>query len=165
MKATPAHDVLNELIRIATEGELFYREAALRVAEPSLADAFAGLAQCRARLIEDFSGWATRNAAQPAYDGTLLGAMRRLYAEGRAVLVANPEDLFVDPLEEMEDLLLEYYETALETTTDPEVRVVLQRHLPAVRAAHRELQQFTLQPQGAAASPGSKPAHYLNGAT
>lgn len=132
----PDNEALNDLIRIATDGEDFYRDAALQVSDADIAAVFATMAEARARLIKDLSNWVATHGGEPPRDGTLLGAMRRLYAEGRAQLAADPDRLYIAQFEGQENQLLQQYQAVLQGSSDPAVRRVLLRHQRDVHKAH-----------------------------
>jgi uncharacterized protein (TIGR02284 family) len=150
----PAHgaaedvSTLNELILVAREGGEFYVNAAQKVASPRVRALFEELAAARARLVDDL-GLHVRAAGAQEVKPTAFGArLRRTYVDLLARVADDTDREYVTQLEEVEDGLLGAFEDAVAETQAPEIRKVLEHHLPRVRASHdriRAMKQALLQ--------------------
>ena len=127
---------LNELILVAREGAEFYLGAAAKVQSTRLRDLFHEMAAARARLVDDLRLHVAAAGAQPP-DPTSFGLnLRKLYVDLLARTADDTDRSYVAQLEEIEDGLLQAFEDAVAEARAPEIRKVLEHHLPRVRAGH-----------------------------
>lgn len=139
---TPAaavqHDVptLNELILVAREGCEFYTSAATKVGSEQLRALFEEMAAARARLAQDLELHVQAKGARPVEPTRFGSTLRRLYVDLLARTADDRDAAYVAQLEEVEDGLLQAFEDAVAEAQVPEIRAVLEHHLPRVRANH-----------------------------
>jgi uncharacterized protein (TIGR02284 family) len=127
---------LNELILVAREGGEFYVSAAEEVQTARLRDLFREMAAARARLVGDLQRHVAAAGARPVEPTSFGMNLRKLYVDLLARTADDSDRSYVAQLEEIEDGLLEAFEDAVAEAHAPEVRKVLQYHLPRVRASH-----------------------------
>lgn len=137
-------DTLHDLAQICCDGEKFYRDASEKMHDPDLREAVEAVGRVRGDLCRDFAGMLEAHGERASGEGTLYGRMQKLYADFRARLSGNPDDIYVDGLEEAEDRLLHALEEAMLTVEPPAAREVLRRYMPAARAAHERMRQLKL---------------------
>jgi uncharacterized protein (TIGR02284 family) len=141
--------LLNDLLKVARDGERFYRDAAARATVPELRGIFRQMAQVRQRLMDELAEQVSARGAKPTASRTLRGAASQAYADARASMNLYADDIFLGAVAAVEDRLLDRYERALDQAEAESVRQVLRRHLLTVRAAHQRMR--TLREQGLAA--------------
>lgn len=132
--------LLQELAEIHAVGAAFYQDAAQKLAHVHQAGACQTLARAHTQVFEALEPILAASSVAPLrYDGTLLSAMRRLYAEGRENLYTRPAALPLSLFADLEDLALEYNEIAAHAAPSHAARETLRCHLPALSAAHQQL--------------------------
>ncbi|MGH8164767.1 MAG: PA2169 family four-helix-bundle protein, partial [Rhodanobacteraceae bacterium] len=104
--------------------------------------AVCGVGRVRGDLCRDFAGLLAAHGEQANGEGTIYGRMHKLYADFRAHLSGNPDEIYVDELEEAEDRLLHALERAMLTVEPPAAREVLRRYMPAARDAHERMRRL-----------------------
>jgi uncharacterized protein (TIGR02284 family) len=124
------------------DGQEFYQWAAEQKVSAPLRAVFLEMGREKTSLAAELGRAVLDRGAEPSNDGTLAGSLRRLYAEVRAALAADKGRAVAAQLEEGEDDLLQAFERARERATDAEVRALLERFLPRVRAAHDRMKQL-----------------------
>ncbi|MDD0844962.1 PA2169 family four-helix-bundle protein [Pseudomonas sp. Gutcm_11s] len=144
--------LLNELIEITRDGELFYQHAEARVQDAQLKALFRDMAALKAEVIRDLALEVAAEHEQPSSGHSLTGSLRQLYADGRARLAADGEVAYVGQLEAAEDRLLQAFEQALGEADASEV-ALLEAELVKLRAGHARMSQMqrTINQAGASA--------------
>lgn len=127
---------LGELILVAREGGEFYVSAAEKVESARLRDLFHEMAAARARLVADLQLHLQAAGARPVEPTSFGVHLRKLYVDLLARTADDADRSYVAQLEEVEDGLLEAFEDAVAEAHAPEIRKVLEYHLPRVRASH-----------------------------
>lgn len=135
-------DKLQDIVAIARDGERFYDEAGKEVKDPSLKMLFMRMADHKRHLIKTLSNRLSVHQEEVPAEGTLVGKMRRIYADLRASMAKDEAEIYVSQLEETEDRLLDYFEQALKDVDDAAVRAALLRHMPEVRACHDQMRDL-----------------------
>jgi len=131
---------LNELIEITRDGQHFYQHALTEVKDTELQHLFRDLAQAKTHIIQALSVKVAANHQQPAQGGTLAGSMRELYTDTRARL-GDPDKVYVEQLEQMEDRIVQAFEDAL-SAAEPDVRALLAIELPKLRACQERMRKL-----------------------
>lgn len=132
-------DTLHDLAQICCDGEKFYRDAAQKMQNDELREAVSAVGCVRGDLCRDFASLLAAHGELSSDEGTFYGRMHKLYADFRARLSGNPDEIYVDELEEAEDRLLHALEEAMLTVEPPAARDVLRRYMPAARDAHERM--------------------------
>lgn len=135
----PNASLLQDIIQIARDGAAFYDAARSEVRNPALKETFARMAGHKRDLIAALGGRLQAIGETVPDGGTLVGALRKAYADVRATLSSDEEAVYVRQLEETEDRLLEHVLDAISRADDPMVRNQLESHLRTVRACHDEM--------------------------
>lgn len=136
--AAAQHDLptLHELVLVAREGCEFYTSAADRVRSDRLRALFQEMAAARSRLAADLELHLQAQGARPVAPTRFGTQLRRLYVDLLARTADDRDAEYVAQLEEVEDGLLQAFEDAVAEARAPEIRSVLEHHLPRVRANH-----------------------------
>ncbi|TWC32726.1 uncharacterized protein (TIGR02284 family) [Pseudomonas sp. SJZ079] len=129
---------LNELIEITRDGQRFYEHAQEAVKDVRLQAVFRDMARVKTEVIQALAVKVAANHETPATGGTLLGKLRQVYADTRALLSSEEEATYVAQLEEAEDRILHAFEDALECA-EPDVKALLAVEMPKVRACHERM--------------------------
>lgn len=127
---------LQELVLVAREGGEFYVRAAEKVQSAGLRGLFHEMAAARARLVRDLERHATAAGARRVEPTSFGLRLRTLYVDLLARAADDADRSYVAQLEEVEDGLLQAFEDAVAEAHAPEIRKVLEHHLPRVRASH-----------------------------
>ena len=136
-------ELLQDVMQIAVDGRDFYRSASAAVDIPFLKNHFAQMADTKDRLLTDLSGHITARGEEPVFSGTLVGGLRRAYADVLARLSQKPASYtYAAQLEEAEDRLLRQLDEALQETDSMAVRAVLLEALPRLRQSHDQIKQL-----------------------
>ena len=127
---------LNDLIEIARDGNDFYTEAATKVDNPALSTLFTQMAGHKREIVPGLTADVPATGGEPADSGTMVGWMRKAYANLRAAL-GNRDYAYVAELEELEDRLMEaFQETIDDPDTPPAARAAAQKYMPRVIECH-----------------------------
>ncbi len=135
-------DLLKEIVETARDGANFYDSAQEKVKNQRLRAIFARMSAAKRELITGLSDYLAQTGERPPENGTLLGSLRKHYAELLATLAADDDHVYVAQLEEAEDRLLDQIQQAIEHARDTAVRVQLQAYLPKVREWHDEMRDL-----------------------
>ena len=138
-------NTVKELVQISRDGLEFYEHAMSEVHSERLKSVFSRMAGNKRALIASLSSKLAINDENVPTHGTFAGSVRQTYADLRAMVSANDDKVYVAQLEETEDRLLKHFEKALDDTTDPSVKGLLQQHFPHVRACHDEMSALKKQ--------------------
>jgi uncharacterized protein (TIGR02284 family) len=134
---------LNELIQLLHDGETFYNDAAQKVGMP-YRDLFQRMARIKVAIASELAVHVTGHGDTPSESGTVMGKLRKSYADLRASIGKNPEKVYVAQLEETEDRILEAFRSHLKDSDITEVRNILTRHLPEVQKTHDEMRALKI---------------------
>ncbi len=131
--------LLQELVQIARDNAEFYESARDEVRNPALKDLFTRMAVAKRNLIQGLGARLALSGEEIPDSGTMVGKMRKLYADIRASLSSKEEAIYVAQLEEGEDRLLEHFNESLTSIDDVRMRDAVAAYLPQVRACHDEM--------------------------
>src|SRR5689334_5186755 len=134
---------LNELIQLLHDGETFYNDAAQKVGAP-YRDLFQRMARIKTAIASELAVHVTGHGDKPSESGTVMGALRKSYADVLASIGKNPEKVYVAQLEQAEDRILDAFQSYLKDSESTEVRSVLTRHLPEVQKMHNEMRALKM---------------------
>tara|TARA_R110002124_G_scaffold19183_1_gene77266 strand:+ start:379 stop:813 length:435 start_codon:yes stop_codon:yes gene_type:complete len=135
---TSKTEQLNELIEITRDGQRFYEHAQESVKDVRLQAVFRDMSRVKTEVIQALAVKVAANHETPATGGTLLGKLRQVYADTRALLSSEEEATYVAQLEEAEDRILHAFEDALECA-EPDVKALLAVEMPKVRGCHERM--------------------------
>src|SRR6185436_175744 len=126
---------LNELIQLLNDGETFYNEASGKVGAP-YRDLFLRMARIKHAIGSELATHVVGHGDTPSESGTVMGTLRKSYADLRASMGKNPEKVYVAQLEQTADRILEAFKSQIKDSDITEVRATLTRHLPEVQRMH-----------------------------
>lgn len=129
---------LNELIEVTRDGERFYLHAAEEVRDPLQQELFTELAADKSRTIRALAMQVAAHQERPAQGGTLIGALRELYADTRANFSPDQAAAYADQLERAEARILQAFED-VRADADPELLAIIDAELPRLRASHARI--------------------------
>lgn len=130
---------LNELIEVLNDGITFYDDAVNATENAGYRALFMRMAASKRAIVADLGQHVSRLGDTPADGGTVMGALRKGYADLRASLSKHPDARYIAQLEECEDRILEAFRDALAVSDDAALRAIAQQHLPQVRAMHDQM--------------------------
>lgn len=135
------HRSLKELVQVTRDSQELYEAVAERTENRELAEVCRRLAAAKSELIDALKlELVSMGSAVPA-DGTLVGDLRRVFAELRAALSSDADVILSEQLEESEDRLLQAYERTLDDLRSPQLRAILTLQMPRVRECHEEMRR------------------------
>ena len=134
---------LKDLIELLNDGEKFYSEAAAKVKIPAYANLFQRMAQQKQAIASDLSARLAAHGETAPQGGTVLGSLRKLYADVRASMSSDSEAVYVAQLEQTEDRILEAFREELTQSEDMELRRIAERHYPDLKRTHDEMRDLT----------------------
>jgi uncharacterized protein (TIGR02284 family) len=144
-------EVMHELMQVLRDAERFYLDASIKARIAENRSVFREMAAVQRALIDDLAQQVNERSQQPQRlfgallgSGTLLGSSRKIYADVLAGMSQNPDAVYVSQLEQVENRLLERYQSSLDGASSDGVREIFERHLIAVRAAHERMQELKL---------------------
>lgn len=135
-------DTVKELVQIARDGAEFYDDARKEVEDPELKNVFRNMTDHKLGVIGALSGQLAMMAEGVPESGTLVGTLRKVYADVRANLSSNEDKVYVVQLEEVEDRLLHHFEDAVKTVENSSIRSSLLEQMPQVRACHDQMRSL-----------------------
>jgi uncharacterized protein (TIGR02284 family) len=138
-------NTVKELVQISRDGLEFYQDAIDEVQSERLKTVFSRMAGNKRTLIAALSSKLAMNDENVPTDGTFAGSLRKTYTDVRAMLSSNEDKVYVSQLEETEDRLLHHFQKALDDSTDPSVKGLLQQYYPQVKACHDEMRSLKQQ--------------------
>jgi len=140
-----ASGTLNDLIQVLNDGETFYSEAAVKNELAAYKGLFQRMARTKQSIANDLKTQVASHGDTPADSGTMFGSLRAKYTELRSSFGTNPAKVYVDQLEEVEDSILEAFESHLKDTDNAEVRTIITRYMPEVLNSHNEMRDLKLR--------------------
>ncbi len=135
-------DTVQELVQIARDGAVFYEESIVKVDDPRLKSIFSDMAKHKREIIQSLSATLRVHHEDVPTDGTMAGKFRQSYTDMRAAMAKDEAKVYVSQLEESEDRMLHHFEDAIDGIDDPEVKALLQKHMPQVRACHDQMREL-----------------------
>lgn len=133
---------LKDLIELLNDGEKFYSEAATKVKVPAYANLFQRMAQQKQAIASDLSARLASHGETAPQGGTMLGSLRKFYADVRASMTKDSESVYVAQLEQTEDRILEAFRDDLTQSDDMELRRIAERHYPDLKRTHDEMRDL-----------------------
>jgi uncharacterized protein (TIGR02284 family) len=133
---------LKDLVELLNDGEKFYSEAATKVKIPAYANLFQRMAQQKQAIASDLSARLASHGETAPEGGTLLGSLRKFYADVRASMSSDAESIYVAQLEQTEDRILEAFRDELTQSEDMELRRIAERHYPDIKRTHDEMRDL-----------------------
>ncbi|WP_290891096.1 PA2169 family four-helix-bundle protein [Arenimonas sp.] len=127
---------LNHLVEALNDGIDFHQHAAAESTHPGHRDLFLEMARIKSRIAADFKLEVAVQGSEPDQDGTWLGSVRQGYADLRAGMKKDSDDIYIAALEAQEDRVLEAFRDAQDKDQPDRVRELAARYLPEVREMH-----------------------------
>lgn len=141
---------LNELIQVLNDGIAFYDDAAKNTDNAGYRALFMRMAASKRAIVTDLGQHVARLGETPTEGGTVMGTLRKGYADLRASMSRDPDARYIAQLEESEDRILEAFRDALAVSEDAALRAIAQQHLPQVRAMHDQMRALKREVERAA---------------
>jgi uncharacterized protein (TIGR02284 family) len=135
------HQALKELVQVTRDSQELYEAVAARTDNHELAQACRRLAAAKSELIDALKLELVSMGSAVPPDGTVVGELRKAFAELRAALSRDADVVRSEQLESSEDRLLQAYERALDDLRTPELRAILTLQMPRVRECHEEMRR------------------------
>ena len=135
-------DLLKDIVHTAREGASFYEAARDKASKPELREVFTRMADAKQALITELSAALMSKGEVVPEGGSSAVALRKVYADVRAMVSNNDDAIYVGELEEVEDRLVSEMKTALIETTDPTMKVTLQQAMLSVSQCHNEMRDL-----------------------
>jgi len=130
---------LADLVRMLNDGIQFYSSAAGKVSDVDLASFFGQMANLKRRIADDLNAEIVEQGEPPLVDGSLMGVLRKAYADTLAALSDDTAQQYVSQLEEHEDRLLAAFREAVLGDSSSQVRELALRYFPEVETMHARM--------------------------
>ncbi|MES2885938.1 MAG: PA2169 family four-helix-bundle protein [Pseudomonadota bacterium] len=135
-------DQLKDIVQTAREGASFYEAARDKASKPQLREVFTRMAEAKHTLITELSAVLMAKGEALPEGGSTTVALRKVYADVRAMVSSNDDAIYVGELEEVEDRLVSEMKTALIEATDPAMKTTLQHAMVSVSQCHNEMRDL-----------------------
>ena len=133
---------LAELVSTLNDGVAFYERAAAKVADPEFVALFQRMARLKRAISGDLKVEIALEGAVPPAEGSVLGAVRILYAELLASLADHNAATYVARLEEQEDRLLAAFRDGALGADSAKARELALHYYPEIEAMHAEMSRL-----------------------
>lgn len=141
MSHTTNHSLV-ELVHALNDGIAFYDEAQKLTTDSQLADTYSRLRRLKTTIASDLNAEIAVQGEQPHSDGTWAGALRKGYADIAAKMSSDPNQSFLDHVEEQEDRVLDAFRIASSSDSSARVRELARQYLPDVQRMHDEIRSL-----------------------
>ena len=133
---------LSELVSALNDGVAFYERLAQKVGDAELVALFERMAQVKRAIAGDINVEIALEGVRPRDEGSMVGALRILYAEALGGLNDGNAATYVARLEEHEDRLLAAFREAVLAGESPKVREIALAYYPEVEQMHAEMSRL-----------------------
>ena len=141
MSHTTSHSLV-ELVHALNDGIAFYDEAQKLTTDSQIADTYSRLRHLKKKIASDLNAEIAGQGEQPHSDGTWAGALRKGYADIAAKMSSDPDQSFLDHVEEQEDRVLDAFRIASASDHSARVRELAKQYLPDVQRMHDEIRSL-----------------------
>lgn len=141
MSHTTRHSLV-ELVHALNDGIAFYDEARKITSDSRLADTYSRLRHLKTTIASDLNAEIAVQGDKPHSDGTWAGAVRKGYADIAAKMSSDPNQSFLDHVEEQEDRVLDAFRIASTSDHSARVRELAKQYLPDVQRMHDEIRSL-----------------------
>lgn len=135
-------DLLKDIVHTAREGASFYEAARDKASKPQLREVFTRMAAAKHALITELSAVLMSKGEAVPEGGSNTVALRKVYADVRAMVSSDDDAIYVSELEEVEDRLISEMKTALNEATDPAMKATLQQAMLSVSQCHNQMRDL-----------------------
>ena len=135
-------DLLKDIVHTAREGASFYEAARDKANKPQLREVFTRMAEAKHTLVIELSAALLSKGEAVPEGGSTAVALRKVYADVRAMVSSNDDAIYVEELEEVEDRLVSEMKTALIEITDPAMKATLQQAMLSVSQCHNVMRDL-----------------------
>lgn len=135
-------ELLKDIVHTAREGASFYESARDSASKPALREVFTRMAESKHSLITELSAALLAKGETVPEGGSTAVALRKVYADVRAMVSSNDDAIYVGELEDVEDRLVSEMKTALAEVTDPSMKATLQQAMLSVSSCHAEMRDL-----------------------
>lgn len=132
-------DILRELVQIERTGAVFYEDAHLAEADPSLRSLFARLAAHKQRILAALATQLPGGTRSVPFGGIIASALRSVYGDVLARLGRSAPSGYVPLLREVEQRLLAHYELVVRRIDDDGLKATLRAQIPRAHALVGEM--------------------------
>jgi uncharacterized protein (TIGR02284 family) len=134
---------LNQLIQTCKDGESGFQSAAQAVEDPNLRRLFESYAQQRAEFTAELEVEVRRLSEDPVQSGHATAALHRSWMDIKAGITGRDEGAIISECERGEDVAVEEYQKALESSALPDdLRVIIERQFLQVKQAHDQIRSL-----------------------
>ncbi len=127
---------LQNLIRMNIDSRDGFREAAERIDDPALVNAFKKISTERSGQASDLQHYVVLNDETPVSEGSTAAALHRTWMKVRDALSSSDRYTVLAECERGEDHIKQAYEAALKAVPGSPVNDLLQKQYMSVKATH-----------------------------
>lgn len=136
---------LDELVEVLNDGIALFEQASENCRASQHTDLFQRIGRMKAIIAADLKAEIALNGGEPSSHGSWLGSVRQSYTDLRAKLARNPEQSYIDALEEQEDRVLAAFRTAANAAHRSRAGELAATYLPEVQRMHDELRKLKVE--------------------
>jgi uncharacterized protein (TIGR02284 family) len=138
----PTTASLAELVSALNDGVAFYERLAQKVGDAELVALFLRMAALKRAIADDINAEIALAGVHPRDEGSVVGALRILYAEALGALDDRNAATYVGRLEEHEDRLLAAFREAVLAGDSAKVREIALRYYPDIERMHAQMSRL-----------------------
>lgn len=138
---------LTRLIRLLNSGTEFYRLAEDAICDDYLATFFDSMAFAREASLAELQPFVTRATGHIEAGHANDIELRKKFANLIADLTHEPENVYIEELEEIEDRTLEAIDSACQEAVNPDLTVTLTEVRQRMTVCREKMHQLHLRPQ------------------
>lgn len=127
---------LNTLIETCHDGEQGFRSAADNVRDTNVKSLFTEIARERHAFAEELKGEVQRLGGEPEESGSVSGAAHRGWMNVKGAFTGRDDATIISEAERGEDVAVETYRRALETSLPADIHQKVQQQYSHVKEAH-----------------------------
>lgn len=136
---------LDELVEVLNDGIALFEQASENCRASQHTDLFQRIGRMKAIIAADLKAEIALNGGEPSSHGSWFGSVRQSYTDLRAKLARNPEQSYIDALEEQEDRVLAAFRTAANAAHRSRAGELAATYLPEVQRMHDELRKLKVE--------------------
>ena len=133
---------LAELVQVLNDGIHFYLSAAAKVSDPKLSAFLLRMSYLKKTIAADLNAEIAIEGDKPLEHGSLLGSIRKAYADALAMLSDDTAHQYIAALEAHEDQVLAAFREAVLGDPSSRVRELALMHFPEIEKMHADMRRL-----------------------
>jgi uncharacterized protein (TIGR02284 family) len=149
MPTATLSDALEELAKLARDGELGYRTAIIDVKDAELQTMFGDLARERGEIADELDGMITKLGGKPpAKGGTMAGSAHRMFVDLKSAIAHGGRKAVLTEVARGESVAEAAYDAMKKMDMPAELKQVIQKQHDLVKAARDKVRHLAAKASG-----------------